>query len=129
MHMYIYIILYIHIYIYYIIYYIYYMHIYLYSRKKDTFIVLLSEVTNNTVCQPLSLHGSQSRLVYIYFFFNPRLFHFFFLFFFFLSLSLYFLLSFLWMNRIEWNCFQSNLPLCRYLYSINNYFLLLFSIL
>lgn len=45
------------------------MHIYLYS-KKDTFIVFLPEVTNNTVCQPLSLHGSQSRLVYIYLFFR-----------------------------------------------------------
>lgn len=72
------------------------MHIYLYS-KKDTFIVLLPEVTNNTVCQPPSLHGSQSRLVYIYLFFvfNPRLFHFFFLFFFFFSLPLFFVVLFM----------------------------------
>lgn len=76
------------------------MHIYLYS-KKDTFIVLLPQVTNNTVCQPLSLHGSQSRLVYIYFFLTLVCSTFSFFSFF----SLYFLLSSLWMNRIEWNCF------------------------
>ena len=124
----IYILYYIYIYIYIILYIIYIICIFTFTQEKKIHLLFSCRKLRIIPCvnhchSTVHNHGWSTFTFFLTLVCST------FSFFSFFSLSLYFLLSFLWMNRIEWNCFQSNLPLCRYLYSINNCFLLLFSIL